>query len=297
MEGADRQVHTLKRAKLAIFIGLLPALLIYVGIAIIPIGLSMYYSFFDWNGLTDKIPIGFDNFIHILKDPIFWKTVKNNIIMMLTGILGQIPLGLLLALLLNRSLRGIKIFRTIGFLPVVLSSVIVSLTWGMMYGTESGLINGFLGMIGLESLQQNWLGDPSWSMWSISLTYIWQNCGLYMVIFLAALQNVPNEVNEAAALDGATGIQRTLHVTLPILKPTILVTVVFSISNSFRVFDLIFVMTSGGPAHNTEVMTIYMYNNTFLNLQYGLGSAVSIFILLFSLIVVMITNVAFSSKE
>ena len=290
-------MHTLKRAKLAIFIGLLPALLIYVGIAIIPIGLSMYYSFFDWNGLTDKIPIGFDNFIHILKDPIFWKTVKNNIIMMLTGILGQIPLGLLLALLLNRSLRGIKIFRTIGFLPVVLSSVIVSLTWGMMYGTESGLINGFLGMIGLESLQQNWLGDPSWSMWSISLTYIWQNCGLYMVIFLAALQNVPNEVNEAAALDGATGIQRTLHVTLPILKPTILVTVVFSISNSFRVFDLIFVMTSGGPAHNTEVMTIYMYNNTFLNLQYGLGSAVSIFILLFSLIVVMITNVAFSSKE
>lgn len=290
-------MHTLKRAKLAIFIGLLPALLIYVGIAIIPIGLSMYYSFFDWNGLTDKIPIGFDNFIHILKDPIFWKTVKNNIIMMLTGILGQIPLGMILALLLNRSMRGIKIFRTIGFLPVVLSSVIVSLTWGMMYGTESGLINGFLGMIGLESLQQNWLGDPSWSMWSISLTYIWQNCGLYMVIFLAALQNVPNEVNEAAALDGATGIQRTLHVTLPILKPTILVTVVFSISNSFRVFDLIFVMTSGGPAHNTEVMTIYMYNNTFLNLQYGLGSAVSIFILLFSLIVVMITNVAFSSKE
>jgi len=290
-------VHTLKKANWAIFFGILPALLIYVCIALVPIGISVYYSFFNWNGLSEMKSIGFDNFSAILSDATFWKTVKNNLIMMLTGILGQIPLGLLLALLVNKGLKGVKLFRTIGFLPVVISSVIVSITWGMMYGTEYGLINGFLRLIGLENAQQNWLGDPAWSMWSISLTYIWQNCGLYMVILLAALQNIPGEVNEAAAIDGATGWKRTLYITLPMLKPTLLVTAVFSISNSFRVFDLIFVMTGGGPAHNTEVMTIYMYNNTFMNLQFGMGSAVSILILAFSLAAVMTVNKLFQSKD
>lgn len=290
-------MHALKKANWAIFFGTLPALLIYVVIAVVPIGISVYYSFFSWDGLSDMLPVGLDNYSVILSDEIFWKTVKNNIIIMLTGIFGQIPLGLLLALLLNKGLKGVKLFRTVGFLPVVISSVIVSITWGMMYGMEYGLINAFLKAVGLESLQQNWLGDPSWSMWSISLTYIWQNCGLYMVILLAALQNIPGEVNEAAAIDGATGLKRTLLVTLPMLKPTILVTVVFSISNSFRVFDLIYVMTGGGPAHNTEVMTIYMYNNTFMNMKFGLGSAVSILILAFSLIVILLVNRAFRTKE
>jgi raffinose/stachyose/melibiose transport system permease protein len=127
-------------------------------------------------------------------------------------------------------------------------------------------------------------------MLSISVAYIWQNCGLYMVIFLAALQNIPDEVNEAAELDGATGFRRTLHITIPMLRSTIMVAVVYSISNSFRVFDLIQVLTGGGPAHQTEVMTLYMYNSAFMNLRYGYGSAVSILILLFSLIVISIVN-------
>ncbi|MNI50705.1 Lactose transport system permease protein LacF [compost metagenome] len=195
-----------------------------------------------------------------------------------------------MALLLNKGLKGSGFFRTVGFMPVVISSVMVSLIWGMIYNTEYGMLNSMLAFFGLESWQQNWLGDMKWSMLSISVAYIWQNCGLYMVIFLAALQNIPDEVNEAAELDGATGFRRTLHITIPMLRSTIMVAVVYSISNSFRVFDLIQVLTGGGPAHQTEVMTLYMYNSAFMNLRYGYGSAASILILLFSLIVISIVN-------
>jgi len=283
-------MHTLRGTKFAIFLGLLPSLLIYIGIAIIPIGLSAYYSLYDWNGIASKSFVGFGNFQEIFKDEIFWLSVKNNIIIMLTGLIGQLPLGLLLALLLNNKMKGAGFFRTIGFLPVVISAVMVSLIWGMIYNTEYGFLNSFLGLIGLESWQRNWLGDPAWSMFSLSIAYIWQNCGLYMIIFLAALQNIPTEVNEAAELDGATGLRKVFMITIPMIRSTIIFTVIYSISNSFRVFDLIQILTGGGPAHQTEVMTVYMYNNAFINRQFGYGSAVSILILLFSIIVVTLVN-------
>ncbi|WP_256757583.1 carbohydrate ABC transporter permease [Cohnella sp. WQ 127256] len=283
-------MHTLKGTKYAIFFGLLPALIIYLGIAVVPIGMSAYYSFMNWDGIHPMTFTGFDNFTEIFKDSIFWLSVKNNMIILLTGVLGQIPLGLLLALLLNRSMKGAGFFRTIGFLPVVISSVMVSLIFGTVYNTEYGLLNSILGSVGLDSWQQNWLGDTKWSMFSISVAYIWQNCGFFMVIFLAALQNIPNEVNEAAELDGASGLNKVMRITIPMIRGTILIAVVFSISNSFRVFDLIQIMTGGGPAHATEVMTVYMYNNAFVNMRFGYGSAVSVLILIFSLIVVTIVN-------
>ncbi|UQZ82649.1 Lactose transport system permease protein LacF [Paenibacillus konkukensis] len=283
-------MQTLKRSRFAIFIGLFPALVIYLGIAILPIGISLYYSLMNWNGIGSMKFVGLDNYIQMLEDDTFWLSVKNNVIIMITGLIGQIPLGLLMALLLNRGMKGSGFFRTIGFMPVVISSVMVSLIFGMVYNTEYGLLNSLLAFFGLESWQQNWLGDGKWSMLSISVAYIWQNCGLYMVMFLAALQNIPDEVNEAAELDGATGFKKTRFITIPMLRSTLMVTIVYSISNSFRVFDLIQVLTGGGPAHQTEVMTIYMYNSAFVNMRYGYGSAASIMILLFSLIVISVVN-------
>ncbi|MFC5447388.1 carbohydrate ABC transporter permease [Paenibacillus aestuarii] len=275
-----------KRMGLAIFVGMLPALIIYIGIAMIPVAMSFYYSFFNWNGLSHMSFIGLDNYISVLKDGIFWKGVTNNLFMMLSGILGQLPVGLFFAVILNRSLRGLKVYRSVLFLPVIISAVIVSLIWNMVYGTESGLLNNVLGLFGLGSWKQNWLGAPQWGMLSVSITYLWQNYGFYMVIFLAGLQNIPEEIREAAVMDGATGWKRFWLITLPMLKETIWVTLIFSISNSFRIFDLIYVMTAGGPAHNTEVMTIYMYTQAFNNSDFGLGSSVSILILLFSLIAI-----------
>jgi raffinose/stachyose/melibiose transport system permease protein len=232
-----------------------------------------------------------------LKDRVFWGGVKNNLFMMVTGILGQLPVGLFFALLLNRSLKGIKFYRSTLFLPVIISAVIVSLIWSMVYGTESGLINNILKNVGLDSWKQNWLGSKRWGMISVRITYLWQNYGFYMVIFLAGLQNIPEEVKEAAVMDGANSWKRFWFVTLPMLKETIWVTLIFSISNSFKIFDLIYVMTAGGPAHNTEVMTIYMYTNAFNNMSFGLGSAVSILILLFSLIAIYAAKLLTAAKN
>jgi raffinose/stachyose/melibiose transport system permease protein len=281
-------MHVLKRTGWTIFFGMLPALVIYIGLALVPIGMSFYYSFFNWDGLSPMKFLGLDNFISTLKDTVFWKGVQNNIFMMITGIFGQMPLGLFFAILLNRSLKGMKVYRSMLFLPVVISAVIVSIIWGMVFKIESGLLNGLLGLVGLE--KQDWLGSPKLGMLSVSITYLWQNYGFYMVIFLAALQNISEEIKEAAVMDGAVGWKHFWHVTLPMLKETIWVTLIFAISNSFRVFDLIYVMTAGGPAHNTEVMTIYMYNNAFQNMNFGQGSAVSILILLFSLITIYAAN-------
>jgi raffinose/stachyose/melibiose transport system permease protein len=286
-----------KRVGITIFIGMLPALIIYIGLALIPIAMSFYYSFYDWNGLSAMTFIGLDNYISILKDRVFWGGVKNNLFMMVTGILGQLPVGLFFALLLNRSLKGIKFYRSTLFLPVIISAVIVSLIWSMVYGTESGLINNILKNVGLDSWKQNWLGSKNWGMISVSITYLWQNYGFYMVIFLAGLQNIPEEVKEAAVMDGANSWKRFWFVTLPMLKETIWVTLIFSISNSFKIFDLIYVMTAGGPAHNTEVMTIYMYTNAFNNMSFGLGSAVSILILLFSLIAIYAAKLLTAAKN
>lgn len=290
-------MHTLKGTRLAMTLGLLPALIIYVGVAIVPIGLSIYYSLMNWDGIGSMSYIGLDNFQEIFKDAVFWLSVKNNIIIMVTGLIGQLPLGLLLALALNRGLKGSSFFRTIGFMPVVISSVMVSLIWGMIYNTEYGTLNSLLGLIGLESWQQNWLGNPALTMLSVSIAYIWQNCGLYMIIFLAALQNIPDEVNEAAELDGAIGWRRTWRITIPMIRSTIMVCVIYSISNSFRVFDLIQILTGGGPAHASEVMTVYMYNSAFMSMRFGYGSAVSVLILLFSLIVITIINRVLREKD
>ncbi|WP_036709243.1 carbohydrate ABC transporter permease [Paenibacillus pinihumi] len=279
-------MHGLKRTGWTVFFGMLPALLIYTGIALVPIGMSLYYSFFSWDGLSPMRHVGLHNYISTLTDGVFWKGVGNNLFMLATGIFGQLPIGLFFALLLNRSLKGIKVYRSMLFLPVVISAVIVSIIWGMVFKIESGMLNGLLGLIGLESWQQDWLGSPKLGMLSVSITYIWQNYGFFMVIFLAALQNIPQEMREAALMDGASGWKHFWYVTLPMLKDTIWVTLIFAISNSFRVFDLIYVMTAGGPAHNTEVMTIYMYNNAFQNMNFGYGSAVSMLILLFSLIAI-----------
>ncbi|WP_277680230.1 carbohydrate ABC transporter permease, partial [Gracilibacillus dipsosauri] len=193
---------------------------------------------------------------------------------------------LFIALLLNRKIKGLKLFRTIGFLPVVLSTVVISITWSLIYNSENGLINELLRTIGLDFLAQNWLGDSKWSMIAVLVTVIWQFVGLYLIIFLAALQNVPEEVLEAARIDGASEWKTTWSITIPMIWDTIIVAVILCISGSLKTFDLIYVMTNGGPAHSTDVMALYMFNETFNQLQYGYGSAVSVIIFFFSLILI-----------
>ncbi len=277
-------------------VGILPAFILYVVFAIYPILQSFYYSVMDWNGFNEMTFIGLDNFKKLFTDPLFWNSVKNNIYVVLASVLGQVPIALFIALLLNRKIRGAKLFRTIGFLPVVLSTVVISLTWSLIYNSRNGLINEALRAVGLDSLAQNWLGDTKWTMIAVLVVVIWQFVGLYMIIFLAALQNVPEEVLEAAKMDGASEWATTWKITVPMIWDTILVAIILCISGSLKTFDLIYVMTNGGPAHSTDVMALYMFNETFSKLQYGYGSAISVFIFFFSLILIAVVNKVLGKK-
>jgi raffinose/stachyose/melibiose transport system permease protein len=283
-------MHLTSKKTGAIILGLLPALIIYAVFAIYPILQSFYYSLVEWNGFSDKTFIGMDNYVKLFQDPLFWNSAKNNIFIVIASVIGQVPIALFIALLLNRKLKGVKIFRTIGFLPVVLSTVVISLTWNLIYNTKDGMINELLRTMGLDFLAQNWLGDTKWSMIAVSITVIWQFVGLYLIIFLAALQNIPEEVLEAAKMDGASEWTTTWKITIPMIWDTIIVAVILCISGSLRTFDLIYVMTHGGPSHSTDVMALYMFNETFSKLQYGYGSAVSVTIFFFSLILIFIVT-------
>ncbi|WP_058309035.1 carbohydrate ABC transporter permease [Gracilibacillus massiliensis] len=289
-------MHLLKKPWI-IAVGVIPALVIYLIFSIVPIFISFYYSTMSWNGFSDMQFVGLANFQEVLQDKVFWLSVRNNILVVLASVFGQIPIALALALLLNRKIKGAKFFRTIGFMPVVISTVVISITWRMIYNSEYGMINNFLEAIGLGSLQQNWLGDPTWAMVAVCITIIWQFVGLYFIIFLSALQTVPSEILEAADLDGASEWQKTIHVVLPSIWNIILISVVLCISGSLKTFDLIFVMTSGGPANSTEVMATYMYDKTFEGLRYGYGSAISVLIFVFSIALILITTKLLRRKE
>lgn len=289
-------MHLLK-SPWKIGLGILPALFIYCIFSIIPIFISFYYSFMSWNGFSEMEFVGIRNYIAVFNDSIFWLSLRNNILVVLASVFGQIPIALGLALLLNRKIKGAKFFRTIGFLPVVISTVVISITWRMIYNSEYGMINNFLENIGLGFLQQNWLGNPTYAMYAIAVVIIWQFIGLYFIIFLSALQTVPNEMYEAAELDGATEWQRTRFITLPTIKNIILIAVVLCVSGSLKTFDLIYVMTGGGPAHSTEVMATYMYIETFQGLRYGYGSTISVLIFFFSFTIILIVGRLFKSKE
>ncbi len=289
-------MHLLSRNKWPAVFGLAPALLIYLMFAIIPILISFYYSLMDWDGFTDMRFVGLANFQEALSDPIFWQSLKNNLYVVAASVFGQIPIALFFAILLNRKLKGGKIFRTLGFMPVVISTVIISLVWGMMYNSRRGLFNHLLELVGLGEWAQNWLGDPKWAMISVCITIIWQFVGLYLIIFLAALQNIPQEIYEAARIDGASGWKQTLYITLPMMRNAIAVAVILCISGSLRTFDLIYVMTSGGPGHSTEVLAMYMFDQTFSSTRFGYGSALSLFIFFFSLILVYLSTVVLRKK-
>lgn len=281
-------MELISRNRKYIFIGLFPAVFLYLIFVVYPIVRSFFYGFYEWNGLSEPIYIGLKNFRDILTDNIFWLSFRNNILIVVASILGQIPIGLILAVVLNSNLKGAGFFRSAFFIPMILSTVVVGLLWSTILNSQMGVLNYILQSIGLESLALDWLGNPDIAMYTVCMVIIWQFFGLYMIIFLAALQNIPSDIIEAANIDGANEIRKFFSITLPMLWPTVMTAVVLCISGSMRSFDLVFVMTQGGPAYATELMATYMYNKTFSVYKYGYGSAVSlvIFVISFGFILV-----------
>jgi raffinose/stachyose/melibiose transport system permease protein len=291
-------MELLKRNPWTILWGLLPALLLYLLFVIAPILRSFWYGFFDWNGLSQPVFNGVDNFAKILNDPVFWQSLKNNLYVVVASVLLQIPLGLLAAVLLNGQVKASRFFRTAFFIPMVLSTVVVGLLWSTLLNSQAGPVNALLMMMGVGFNQTpDWLGDPQLAIFTLCGVIVWQFVGLYMIIFLAALQNIPDELLEAASIDGATPSDQLWRIQLPLVWPTVIASVVLCISGSMRSFDLIFVMTQGGPANATEVMATYMYNKTFAVSQYGYGSAVSLVISIISFGLILVSRAGLTRKE
>lgn len=277
---------SIARYRTFIVIGLLPAVLLFTFFAIVPIFWSAYYGFFEWKGIGAAKFIGLANYNEIIHDPIFWRSFKNNLLVVAASVFGQVPIALVLALLLLRNSWIHKFIRTAVFMPMVLSSVVVGIIWGYIYHPEIGILNFMLDAVGLASWKRLWLGDPAISMYSLMIPIIWNYIGPYLILFIAAIHNIPSEMDDAARIDGALGARKLFAITLPLIWDTIKVAIVLCISGSLKAFDLIYIMTGGGPARSTEVLASYMYNNTFAIYRFGYGSAISTTIVLISLILI-----------
>jgi raffinose/stachyose/melibiose transport system permease protein len=271
---------------LTIILFLAPALVLFLALVVYPILQSVYYSTFNWKGFGPAVDfIGLDNYVRILSDEIFIKAVGNGLLIVAMSLGIQLPLSLLLALMVGRDLPGRAVFRTIFFLPYVFSEVIVALIWMGLYNPDPdrGFINALLVLIpGLKA--QPWLGDTSTVMACIFVVLTWKYFGLHMLLYMAGVQNIPTEVEEAARIDGANRRQLLAFITIPLLSGTIRTSVYLSIVGSLQQFILVWVMTKGGPVNASEVMATYMYRFSFVRFWLGYGCSVALVMFLICLI-------------
>jgi raffinose/stachyose/melibiose transport system permease protein len=269
----------------------LPALLIYCFYFIYPIPASAYYSLFRWNGISPrKQYLGLGNWAKLVQDGLFWKSLANNLILVVASIVVQLPMGLALGLLVSSRLRGARLFKLLYFIPMMLSAVAIGITWKFIYEPSYGLLNAALRLVGLGSLTRGWLGEPALALPAVIATICWEFIPFYMVIFAAALAGVSQELLEAAYIDGASPTTTFFRITLPLLRNTVRTAAILSLTGSLKYFGLIYVMTEGGPDHATELLATYMYKQAFTGFSMGYGStvAVSMFLISFLLTVAVL---------
>jgi multiple sugar transport system permease protein/raffinose/stachyose/melibiose transport system permease protein len=260
---------------------------------IIPIGRTFIYSFSSWDGLSKNIEfVGLDNFKMLFGDRIFITALMNNIKWFIFFIIIPVPVGLGFAMLLDMKLPGSKLFKTLVYLPMTLSFVVIGTMWSWIYEPQYGALNSFLDAIGLDFLITPWLSDPEMVTFSLIFAAIWRQIPYIMVLFLAGLKNVSQDQVEAAYVDGANAWQRFWNIILPALKPSMIIAVTVSIIDSLRSFDIVFVMTKGGPFHSSTVLANFMYIEAFNNYRMGYGSAIAViqFAITFGFIILYLLN-------
>ncbi len=285
-----------EKGRMPVFLG--GAVGVYLLIVIIPLGISVFYSLLNWNGYGKMIFSGLANFTELFRDKVFVKSLINSFLLAFFSVFIQIPIALLIALALaSKTIKGEGFFRTVFFIPVLLSSVVIGQLWLKIYSPKYGMLNNLLISLGLEDAVMNWLGDPSIALQSVFIPILWQYIGYHMLLLYAAIKSIPDEINEAALIDGAGWLQRSLRITIPMITAMIRVSVIFAVTGSFKFFDLIYVMTNGGPLHSTEVPSTYMYTMIFSRSRYGMGSAAALIIVLECLLFTLIIQRVFRKKH
>lgn len=283
------------RDKKAILVFVLPALIIYTVIMVVPVINTGVYSFYEWDGLGDKVFIGVENYVDLFvnNNDGFLKSVLNTFLLGILSVAIQIPIGLFFALVLARGIKGEDFFRNVFFIPVIISTVIIAQLWMKIYHPSLGLINNFLASIGLENLQRAWLGEQKTALIAVLVPIVWQYIGRHMLLLYASLKSIPESICEAAMIDGANERQVAFKIKMPLIKPMLKVCVTFAVIGSIKAFDLIYILTNGGPNHASEVISTLMYGTIFDKFMYGYGSAMAVFIVLECLIFSLAINKLF----
>jgi len=266
-----------------------PAMLLFVVLVLAPILLAMWASLYKWNGYQwPSDYVGFDNFQLLFDNEIFQKDLVRGGLIIVLSLVVQLPLALGLALLLNQKIRGRAVYRLLFFAPYVLSEVITAVLFSSVLSTNTGLLNLLLRKFGMHSLEQEWLGNPDLVMLTVFIVITWKYFGFHMIILLAGRQSIPDELGEAAAIDGAGAWQTFRSITLPLLGPTIRISVFLSVIGSIQLFDLVWVLTKGGPTNSSETLAVTMFQYGFIRHQMGYAMAISIAMFFISLVFALI---------
>jgi multiple sugar transport system permease protein len=249
---------------------------------------SLYLAFTDWDVLSWPPEfVGFKNFTDLFtNDDTFMHVLQNTAVYTVVSVTATMLLSLLVALAMNQAIKGVVIFRTAYYLPVVTSSVAVAVVWSWFYNPDFGPLSYYLSVIGIKP--PLWLGSPDWSLWAVILVAVWKSIGYQMILWLAGLQGIPQHLYEAASIDGAGRWRRFTAITLPLLTPTTFFVLVISLIGAFQVFDLVQVMTGGGPADSSRTMVVFIYNQGFQFLHMGYAAAVAwtLFLIIFAITVI-----------
>ncbi|MEH7546709.1 MULTISPECIES: carbohydrate ABC transporter permease [Bacillaceae] len=281
--------------KLAITLYVLPALLLVLLLIYIPIVQTGYYGLMDWNGIGKMKFIGLENYKNLIHDKMFWQSTWHSLLL---GIFSTISLigYLILSLILASKIKGANFLRKIYLIPMLLSSVAIAQLWAKIFDPSNGMINRLLMMFGVEN-PPLWLADSNIVLYALFIPIVWQYAGFYIIIFYAALKNVPEELIEAAKIDGATAIQIAYKIKVPLIAGVIKVMVILAIVGSLKYFDLIFVLTGGGPNHASEVMASYMYTEAFTKYNFGYGSAIGFGLLVICMLMTWLIQKLLSTKD
>lgn len=286
------------RDKKAFFVFLMPGLLFYLLSVFYPITESLCLSFIKWNGITPQQFVGLENYKRLFQDPVFYKALINNLIYLVVVVIIQLSIGLLFAVLLTYLKKRANLVKTLYYVPCIVTTVAIAQLFRSIYSTQpEGLLNQMLSAVGLGGVATSWLTNLNTVLGAVSIPEGWRFIGMYMVIFYAALVSLDESVYEAAKIDGATELQILFKIKIPMIKDILLLTFTMCLTGALRGFDIPYLLTNGGPGNASELMSTYMYKQAFTNNQYGYGSALAVFIIIESVLIIFILRKIFENYD
>ena len=285
-----------KDSKFGNYAFLIPAAVIYLSVIVVPVFYSLYISLFKWNGVTEKVFVGLNNYKTLFtSDATFLIALKNNLIWILLTVCVTMTVSLAFAVLLNKQFRGRTFFRAIFYFPCVIAPIAVAIIWRWIYNPQIGFINQFFKALGIN-FKQTWISDPKVSLYAIFFAALWQGIGQPMILFLAGLQSVSVDVLEAATIDGAGPVRKFFSITCPLMKETFVMVLATLITAAMKVFDVVQGLTGGGPNNSTQMLATYMYSQTFQYNNVGMGTAIAC-VMVVMMMVVIVPYISFTAKD